>query len=96
MSIVKVMFLHDRVLRRAFEMLELHAWEHARAVLRGGGGSNVVSLPDYLYEYEDLCEARTRIGHFLESVYNQKRLHSALGYLPPTEFEQALHHSTLA
>ncbi len=50
----------------------------------------------YLYEYEDLCEARARIGHFLEEVYNQKRLHSALGYLPPAEFEQALHHSTLA
>ncbi len=50
----------------------------------------------YLYEYEDLPEARARIGHFLEEVYNQKRLHSALGYLPPAEFEQTLYHSTLA
>jgi len=50
----------------------------------------------YLYEYEDLFEARARIGRFLESVYNQKRLHSALGYMPPAEFEQSLYHSTLA
>ncbi len=50
----------------------------------------------YLYEYEDLSEARSRIGHFLEEVYNQKRLHSALGYMPPAEFEQMLYHSTLA
>jgi hypothetical protein len=27
-------------------MLELHAWEHARAVLRGGGEGNLTSLPD--------------------------------------------------
>jgi len=42
-------------------------------------------------EYRDLPEARASIGHFLERVYNQKRLHSALGYLPPVEFEQNLH-----
>ena len=44
----------------------------------------------YMYEYEDMTEARERIGHFLEEVYNRKRLHSALGYVPPAEFEQSL------
>jgi len=41
-------------------------------------------------EYRDLAEARASIEHFLERVYNQKRLHSALGYRPPVEFEQDL------
>jgi transposase InsO family protein len=41
-------------------------------------------------EYRDLAEARASIKHFLERVYNQKRLHSALGYRPPVEFEQDL------
>ena len=44
----------------------------------------------YRNEYRDLVEARASIGEFLEKVYNQKRLHSALGYLPPAEFEAQL------
>ena len=41
-------------------------------------------------EYRDLAEARCEIGKFLDQVYNQKRLHSAIGYLPPAEFEANL------
>ena len=44
----------------------------------------------YRSEYRDLAEARAGIGGFLNKVYNQKRLHSALGYLPPVEFERGL------
>ena len=40
-------------------------------------------------KYRDLEDARGRIGEFLEQVYNRQRLHSALRYLTPEEFEQA-------
>ena len=42
----------------------------------------------YLSDYEGIAEARESIGKFIEDVYNRKRLHSALGYVPPEEFEQ--------
>jgi putative transposase len=42
----------------------------------------------YRSEYSDLAEARHQIGEFLDLIYNQRRLHSALGYVPPVEFEQ--------
>lgn len=43
----------------------------------------------YLKAYQTLEEARNNIGHFLDDVYNTKRLHSSLGYVPPAEFEAA-------
>jgi putative transposase len=42
----------------------------------------------YLHDYQTFAEAEASIGRFIDDVYNQKRLHSALGYRPPTEFEQ--------
>lgn len=41
----------------------------------------------YLNEYEDFADAYQRIGHFIEDVYQTKRIHSALDYLTPAEFE---------
>jgi len=44
----------------------------------------------YRQEYRDLADARASIQHFIEKTYNAKRLHSALGYLSPIEFERSL------
>lgn len=43
----------------------------------------------YLWDYHNLEDVKRRIPYFLQEVYNQKRLHSALGYVTPEEFEQA-------
>ena len=44
----------------------------------------------YLNEYDTLEEARASIEHFINAIYNRKRLHSALGYQSPADFEAAL------
>jgi len=41
----------------------------------------------YRMEYRDFHDVHASIGEFLERVYNERRLHSALGYVPPAEFE---------
>lgn len=50
----------------------------------------------YLSDYQSLTEARASIRHFIEEVYNRKRLHSRLGYKPPVEFERSLPRPKLA
>jgi putative transposase len=44
----------------------------------------------YLSDYRTLADVESRLPHFIEEVYNQKRLHSALGYCPPNEFEEMI------
>lgn len=44
----------------------------------------------YVKDYRTLEEARAHIEHFLMQIYNRERLHSALGYRPPEEFEQTI------
>ena len=42
----------------------------------------------YINEYETFEQALRNIKHFIEVVYNKKRLHSSIGYVPPEEFER--------
>jgi len=44
----------------------------------------------YLLDYGTFDEAFDNLENFIESVYNEKRLHSKIGYLPPIEFEESL------
>ena len=62
-----------------------HPWEngYAERLIRTLKEEEV-----HLNDYDDITQARNRIGHFIEHVYHQKRPHSALGYLTPMEFQK--------
>jgi putative transposase len=44
----------------------------------------------YLNEYRNFAEVAERVPAFIDQVYNTRRLHSALGYLPPVQFEEGV------
>ena len=50
----------------------------------------------YASAYRDATDARDRIGNFIDDTYNRQRLHSALDYRPPEEYEATLPRSVRA
>lgn len=44
----------------------------------------------YMFEYKTYLDVTSRVPYFIEEVYNKKRLHSSIGYLPPEEFESKI------
>lgn len=61
-----------------------------RALAKHGPPQTLKEEEVYLTEYEGLADARRRIRRFLEDVYMRKRMHSALDYRTPAEFEAEL------
>jgi putative transposase len=47
----------------------------------------------YLWEYRTMNDVQNRLPTFIEDVYNRKRLHSSIGYVPPVEFEEMFNQS---
>ena len=49
----------------------------------------------YMFSYETYRDVIERIPYFIEEVYNKKRLHSSLGYMPPEEFESVVKYNKI-
>ena len=49
----------------------------------------------YMFSYETYEDVIKRIPYFIEEVYNKKRLHSSLGYMPPEEFESVVKYNKM-
>lgn len=49
----------------------------------------------YMWEYETYGDVIERLPYFIEEVYNKKRLHSSIGYMPPEEFEEILENNLI-
>ena len=45
----------------------------------------------YLWNYESFADVIDSLPFFIEEIYNRRRLHSSIGYVPPIEFEANLH-----
>jgi putative transposase len=50
----------------------------------------------YANQYDDLGHLRANVEEFIEQYYNRRRMHSALGYCPPEEFERKAEHADSA
>ena len=66
------------------------AWQNGYAERPGALWARTIKEEEVaLSEYLDFADAYASIAHFIEQVYQHKRIHSALGYLTPGEFEAA-------
>ena len=67
------------------------AWEndYAERVIGTMSVIGTIKLDEVeMTEYVDFQDALHQLGRFIDTIYNKKRIHSALGYLTPVEFEQ--------
>jgi transposase-like protein len=49
-----------------------------------------LTMEVYTWDYETYADVVSRLPYFIEEVYNKKRLHPSLGYMPQEEFENYL------